>query len=136
MRFQIWNYNLILFQTGDLNNIEPSIMTVVDQKNEPLVRVVYNMWEVMWIIHVESHKLLQVCKQVVTNHDITRMIQGWPHKVVTILLYQDCSRLVGTTLQHTFLPFFSQNIQAVLVKLGETSIEIQDKETNKVSCRI
>ena len=94
---------------------------------------------------VKTHKLLQVCKQVVTNlftscqqvvfallvprlleqvwnkllttckkldgiirlvtnlfwqvwysHDITRMLQGWWHKVVTILLYHDCIRLYRT----------------------------------------
>jgi hypothetical protein len=30
------------------------------------------------------------------------MLQGWRHKVVTILLYHDCIGLVGTTLQQVW----------------------------------
>jgi hypothetical protein len=33
------------------------------------------------------------------SHDITRLLQGWRHKVVTILLYHDCIEFVGTILQ-------------------------------------
>jgi hypothetical protein len=46
--------------------------------------------------------LLQDCanKFVTANsHDITRMLPGCQHKVVTILLYQACNGLVRTTLQ-------------------------------------
>ncbi len=38
-------------------------------------------------------------QQVWYSLDITRMLQGRRHKFVTILLYHDCIRLVGTTLQ-------------------------------------
>jgi hypothetical protein len=40
--------------------------------------------------------------QVWYSHDITRMLQGWRHKVVTILLYHDCIGLLGTTLQQAW----------------------------------
>ena len=30
--------------------------------------------------------------------DTIRMLQAWQHKVVQILLYNDCNSLVGTTL--------------------------------------
>jgi hypothetical protein len=46
-------------------------------------------------------------------HDITRMLQGSPHKVVTILLFHDCIGLVGTTLQRTSLIMPSSLLQVV-----------------------
>jgi hypothetical protein len=63
-----------------------------------------------------SNKLLTICnkldgiirlgarlfQQVCYSLDITRMLQGWRPNVVTILVYHDCIRLVGATLQQVW----------------------------------
>ena len=50
------------------------------------------------IIRLGARLFQQVCYSL----DITRMLQGWRPNVVTILVYHDCIRLVGATLQQVW----------------------------------
>jgi hypothetical protein len=54
------------------------------------------------------------------------MLQGWWHKVVTILLYHDCIGLVGTTLQQVWQ--YQQGCYKLLTASAELVDNFWDKQ--------
>jgi hypothetical protein len=70
-------------------------------------------WALLFIFKLRFPPGVSIAK-VWYSHDITRMSQGWRHKVVTILLNHDYNGLVGTTKSNSI-----DNINKVVDNLGQ-----------------
>jgi hypothetical protein len=71
-------------------------------------------------------------REVWYSHDMTKMLRGWRHKVVTILLYHDCFRLLGTTFATSLI--ISTRLLQVVNSLFRTCWQLGTSSAN-TTCR-